>query len=270
MVYHVQFLEKTSEEIPLYFVLFLFYERKKEIASKIKKRGVGMSIHQGHRQRLKDRFLKEGLDHFNDLYVLELLLYYCIPRVDTNPIAHALLDHFGSLTAVFEATAEELQKVPGIGENAATFLTLIPQVGRYYQIKRAETGDILTNPRQFCRYLAPYFIGRDNETVFLLSLDAKCKVLGCKMVGVGSVNSANIPIRRVVEIALSANATSVVLAHNHPSGLAIPSHDDIQTTLRLAKAMNAVEIVLLDHIVVADSDSVSMVESGYYRPGMEL
>lgn len=227
-----------------------------------------MSIHTGHRQRLKDRFLKEGLDQFEDLYVLELLLYYCIPQKDTNPIAHALIAHFGSLTAVFAATPEELQKVPGIGKNAATFLSLIPQVGRYYQIKRTEPGKILHTIDQCGNYLVPYFYGRENETVFLLCLDAKCKVLGCKLVGEGSVNSANIPIRRVVEIALNTNATTVILAHNHPSGLAIPSDDDVQTTLRLAKAMDAVEITLADHIVVADDDFVSMAQSGYYRPGM--
>ena len=227
-----------------------------------------MSIHSGHRQRLKDRFLKEGLDNFEELYVLELLLYYCIPRIDTNPIAHSLLDHFGSLTAVFGATPEELQKVPGIGENAATFLALIPQVGRYYQVKRAEAGAILRTIAQCGNYLIPFFLGRENETVFLLCLDAKCKVLGCKLVGEGSVNSANIPIRRVVEIALNTNATTVVLAHNHPSGLAIPSHEDIETTVRLSKAMATVEITLADHIVVADNEFVSMVQSGYYRPSM--
>ena len=228
-----------------------------------------MSIHSGHRQRLKDRFLKEGLDHFEELYVLELLLYYCIPQKDTNPIAHSLLDHFGSLTAVLEATPEELQKVPGIGKNAAAFLTLIPQVGRYYQIKRAEPGDILRTIEQCGNYLVPYFYGREHETVFLLCLDAKCKVLGCTLVGEGSVNSANIPIRREEEIALNTTAPTLVLAQNHPSGLALPSADDIQTTLRLAKAMEAVEITLADHIVVADNDFVSLCQSGYYRPGME-
>lgn len=228
-----------------------------------------MPIHDGHRQRLKERFLREGLDHFDELYVLELLLFYCIPRKDTNPIAHNLLEHFGSLTNVFEATVEELQKVPGISQNTAIFLSLIPQTGRYYQIKRAEPGQILHTIDQCGRYLVPYFYGRENETVFLLCLDAKCKVLGCKMVGEGSVNSANIPIRRVVEIALNTNATTVVLAHNHPSGLALPSADDIQTTLRLAKAMAAVEITLADHIVVADNDFVSMTQSGYYRQEME-
>lgn len=226
-----------------------------------------MSIHTGHRQRLKDRFLKEGLDNFEELYVLELLLYYAIPQKDTNPIAHALLDHFGSLTAVFQATPGELQKVPGIGANAALFLNLIPQVGRYYQVKRSEPGDILTTIQQCGEYLVPYFYGREHETVFLLCLDAKCKVLCCKLVGEGSVNSASIPIRRVVEIALNANATTVVLAHNHPSGLALPSADDVQTTLQLARAMDAVEITLADHIVVADNDFVSLAQSGYYHPG---
>ena len=228
-----------------------------------------MSIHDGHRQRLKDRFLREGLDNFDDLYVLELLLYYAIARKDTNPIAHALLDHFGSLTAVFEATPEELQKVPGIGQNTAVFLSLIPQAGRYYQIKRAETGDILRTIEQCGNYLVPYFYGREHETVFLLCLEAKCKGLGCKLVGAGSVNSANVPIRRVVEIALNTNATTVILAHNHPSGLALPSDDDVQTTLRVAKAMEAVEITLADHIVVADNDFVSMRQSGFYALGME-
>lgn len=225
-----------------------------------------MSIHNGHRQRLKDRFRREGLDNFDELYVLELLLYYGIPRVDTNPIAHRLLDHFGSLTAVLDADRDELEKVEGMGKSASTFLSLITQVGRYYQVKRSEPGEILRTTEQCGNYLVPYFFGREKETVFLLCLDAKCKVLCCKKVGEGSVNSASIPIRRVVELALSANATSVVLAHNHPSGLAIPSADDILTTQRVAAALDAVEIFLSDHIVVSRDDYVSMVQSQYYRP----
>lgn len=226
-----------------------------------------MSIHKDHRQRLRDRFLKEGLDNFDELYVLELLLFYCIPRVDTNPIAHRLLDYFGSLNNVLNATAEELEKVEGIGKNTSTFLSLITQVGRYYQVKQTKPGKILRTIDQCGNYLVPYFFGREQETVFMLCLDAKCKVLCCKMVGEGSVNSANIPVRRVVEMALAANATTVVLAHNHPSGLAIPSPDDIQTTQKLAAALATVEIVLADHIVVSKDDYVSITQSNFYTPG---
>ena len=206
------------------------------------------------------------MDNFDELYVLELLLFYCLGRKDTNPLAHELLARFGSLNGVFNATAEELERVPGVGEHVSTFLTLIPQVGRYYQIHQTQTGQILRTIQQCGKYLTPYFYGRENETVFLLCLDAKCKVLACKMVGEGSVNSANVPVRRVVEMALNANATSVVLAHNHPSGLALPSEDDIQTTIHIARAMAAVEITLADHIVVADNDFVSLSQSGYYHP----
>ena len=225
-----------------------------------------MSVHTGHRQRLKERFRKEGLDHFEEHQVLELLLFYCIPRIDTNPLAHSLLDRFGTLAQVLEAPVEELEKVPGIGTNAATFLSLTTAVGRYYLVNRSMQTVFLQTIEKCGAYLQPYFYGRRNETVYMLCLDAKCKVLCCKEVGEGSVNSAGIPIRRIVEIALGANATSVILAHNHPSGFAVPSGEDVQTTRRIAMALDAVEIELVDHIVYADEDYVSMAQSGYYYP----
>jgi DNA repair protein RadC len=225
---------------------------------------MSQSIHTGHRQRMKERFLSEGLDHFTDIQVLELILFYCIPQKDTNPIAHALLNHFGSLSQVLEASPAELQKVKGIGENTATFLHLITQVGRYYLVDRVQRLEILPTIEACGNYLVPRFFGRKVETVFLLCLDAKCKVLCCKEVGEGSVNSAGISIRRIVETALGANATSVVLAHNHPSGLALPSEEDILTTKRLYMALQTVDIVLADHIVVAEGDYVSMAQSPKY------
>ena len=226
-----------------------------------------MSIHDGHRQRMKERFLREGLDHFSDIQVLELLLFYCIPRQDTNPIAHALLDRFGSLSQVLEAPAEELCKVPGIGQSAAVLLSMVLPINRAYERNRAENVQILAKVEDCGSYLVPYFHGRRNETVFLLCLDAKCKVLGCRKMGEGSLNSASVPVRRIVETALGMSATTVVLAHNHPSGLALPSGDDVQSTYRVAAALNAVDINLADHIVVADGDYVSLTQSGLYRPG---
>ena len=222
-----------------------------------------MSIHKEHRQRMRERFLAEGLDHFTEYQVLELMLFYVIPRRDTNPIAHALIDRFGSLSQVLEAPVEELEKVDGIGPNAALLLNLITAVARYYAVNRTEKQKILRTIEDCGDYLKSFFVGRRSEMVYLLCLDAKCKVLGCREVGEGSVNSANVPLRRVVEIALGLNASSVVLAHNHPSGLALPSGEDIATTQRVAAALSAVDVHLVDHIIVADDDFVSLVQTGY-------
>ena len=224
-----------------------------------------MSIHAGHRQRLKERFLKDGLDNFEEHQVLELLLFYGIPQRDTNEIAHELIQKFGSLSRVLEATPEELSEVKYVGDNVTTLFQLITAVARYYQVSCAMREEILTTIDACGRYLVPFFYQRPNETVFLLCLDAKCKVLACEKVGEGGVNSAGVPIRKIVELALKENATSVILAHNHPSGLAIPSGEDVQTTRRVALALDAVEIGLVDHIIVADNDWVSLVQSGLYR-----
>lgn len=224
------------------------------------------SIHKGHRKRLKERFRREGLDRFDEIQVLELLLFYAIPQKDTNPIAHALLDRFGSLDQVLDAPVEELEKVDGIKENASTLLSLITAMARYYMVSRTTKNEILLSVKACGDYLLHHFYGRRNEMVYVLCLDAKCKVLCCREVGEGSVNSATVPIRKIMEIALNVNATTVILAHNHPSGIALPSGEDVQTTRRLGAALAAVDITLADHIVVADDDYVSLVQSGLYQP----
>ena len=221
------------------------------------------SVHKGHRQRLKQRFLDTGLDSFTDVQALELLLFYAIPQKDTNPIAHALLEHFGSLSQVLDAKVEDLETVSGISEHAATLLRLVTELGRFYQVDSAQRTEALTSLDACGAYLVPRFFGRKLETVFLLCLDAKCKVLCCRELGEGSVNAASISVRKVVEAAISSGATSVVLAHNHPSGVALPSADDVQTTRRIAAALSAVEVRLIDHIVVAEGDFISMAQSGY-------
>ncbi len=223
-----------------------------------------MSIHDGHRQRIKHRFRSDGLDNFDEIHVLELLLCYCVPRRDTNQLAHDLLKRFGSLSLVLEAPREELEKVPGVGENISTFLSLTTAVCRYYLVNRGASTEILTSAEQCGKYMVPYFYGRRNETVFLLCLDAKCKVICCREVGEGDVNSAGISVRRIVELALGVNATTVVLAHNHPGGVALPSAEDVLTTKRIARALLTVDILLLDHIIVSDDDFVSLGLSGKY------
>lgn len=225
-----------------------------------------MSIHDGHRQRLKDRFLKEGLDGFTEVQILELLLFYAVARKDTNPIAHTLIKEFGSLSAVLDAPVKRLMQVEGVSIHTATFLNLVKATGRCYEVSKNGLSDKPLRTVEDCgAYMTAFFQDRKNETVVLLALDAKLKVLGCRQICEGSVNYASVPIRRVVEMALETGASSVVLAHNHPSGLALPSTDDIQTTRRLAMALKSVDIELVDHLVVADGDYVSMAQSGYYH-----
>lgn len=224
------------------------------------------NIHKDHRERVKSRFRAEGLDHFAEVHALELLLFYAIPQGDTNPVAHRLLDHFGSLAQVLNAPAEELEKVKGVGKHTSTLLNLTRDLCRYYMIQEQKACDILQSTRACGEYLVPYFVGKRDETVCLLCLDSKCKVICCKEICSGSVNATAVSVRKVVEAALNANATSVVLAHNHPTGFALPSDEDLLTTLRVGRALDAVGVVLADHIVVADSDYISMAESGLYNP----
>lgn len=225
-----------------------------------------MSKHDGHRQRLRERFMAEGLDNFTQEQVLELLLFYSIPRVNTNELAHDLVTHFGSLSQVLEAPVDELMKVPGIGESSAVFLHLISEASRYYQINRNMHEKVLNTLDKCAQFLIPHFVGRRNETVFLLCLDAKCKLLCCREISEGTVNAAGVSVRKVVEAALAVNATSVILAHNHPSGVAVPSPEDVMTTQRVADALRTVDIVLADHIIVSDDDYVSIRQSKLFSP----
>lgn len=227
-----------------------------------------MSIHEGHRQRVKDRFRRDGLDGFEGHQVLELLLFYCIPRRDTNEIAHRLLERFGTFDRVLDAPVRELEKVEGMGKNSAEFLALIKGVGRYYQIKCMTNNKILASLESCGEFVSAFLRGKANEALCLLCLDAKCKVLDCRLINEGVANSVGVPLRKIMEIALSTNATSVVIAHNHPSGLATPSTEDIQTTLKVAKALRAADVILIDHVIVAEEEYISLVQSGLYSPDM--
>lgn len=225
-----------------------------------------MSIHREHRRRVKNRFLSEGLDHFEELHALELLLFFAIPQGDVNPRAHRLLEHFGNLHQVLEAPPEQLMQVEGIGEHTAILLGLVKGLSRKYLIGYEEKNIQLQTLEDCGKYLMDRFLGKRDESVMLLCLDAKRAPLCCRVVSEGSVNTAEVSVRKVVEAALAVNATSAVLAHNHPSGIALPSMEDIVTTRRMGMALDAVGITLEDHIVVAGRDYVSLAQSGYYDP----
>lgn len=221
-----------------------------------------MSIHDGHRQRMRQGLIDRP-DGFPDHTLLEILLYYANPRGDTNPTAHHLMERFGSISGVMDASPAELMKVPGVGEHTVALLKLTKELGGRYQIDRVSMGEQVRTTKDACRLLKPYFYGARQERIFLLCLDGKGKSLAVRAAGEGNVNTVEVVARNVVEAALSLNASAVILAHNHPSGVALPSADDVTTTRRLYQTLSLVNVTLLDHLIFADGDAVSMRDSGY-------
>ncbi|WP_297196119.1 JAB domain-containing protein [uncultured Flavonifractor sp.] len=224
-----------------------------------------MGTHDGHRQRLKTEFLARP-DSFPDHKLLELLLFYANPRSDTNPLAHELLERFGSLAGVLDASPEELQKVKGVGEHAAVLFKAAKELSGRYLTVRTQMDDIARNSRDYFSQLRYYFFGAQRELLYLLCMDGKHKVLGIRKLGEGNVNSVNITPRLLAEAALSLNAAAVVLAHNHVSGIALPSDEDIATTESLAPFLAKLGIELVDHVIFVDDDMVSLRDSGFYKP----
>ena len=222
-----------------------------------------MGIHDGHREKMRQRFMTGGLDAFADHEILELLLYYAIPRRDTNPIAHALMERYGSLPAVLAAPMEDLKRTEGIGESAAVLLHLVPQVCRRARLAQVGEDQVLNSSERAGAYLLECFDGESREVIYQLCLARMGKLLACKRLGEGSVASADLDVRRLVENAILTGASAVILAHNHPSGVALPSDGDYTATMRVRAALNAIGIELADHIIVADGDFVSMADSGY-------
>lgn len=221
-----------------------------------------MSIHDGHRERMKERFAEYGLESFNELNTLELLLFYAIPRRDTNELAHALLDRFGSLAGVFDASVRELESVSGVGHNTALLIRLIPEINKRCAVSRTRDITVFDRPGVSGRYLTARLGAEKAEKALLLCLDPKKQLISCTEISSGVVDSVSINVRQIVEIALKNRASSVILAHNHPSGNPAPSRDDELLTRRIRDALQLVEIRLDDHIIVGGQGWFSFTESG--------
>lgn len=221
-----------------------------------------MPVHEGHRSRKKEQFRAHGLDAFADHEVLELLLYYAVPRQDTNPIAHRLMEKFGSLDAVFAADRAALEEVEGIGENASTLLSLMFPLMRRIRASSGAYETILSDTEQAGAYFLDLFLGEREEKLYEACLDAKGRLLACHLVAEGDTDSVQLNMRKIVENALKCGASSVLLSHNHPSGVALPSPADNATTLSVFDALRTVGVELADHIIVADDDFVSLRHNG--------
>ena len=223
------------------------------------------SIHAGHRKRTKEEFMARGLEGWPDPKVLELLLYYAIPQGDVNPLAHRLVDTFGSLAGVFNATPDQLTAVKGVGEHAACLIKLMTALGGRYQADCSDLGTILDTTERLGEYLKPEFFGQRNEITVVLCLDAKNKVLLCRRLAEGNADSTSMSLRKIMEVALSCNASQVVLAHNHVSNIAAPSQNDILATRIAYDALQQIDILLRDHLIFAYDDFVSLRDSGIFK-----
>ena len=223
-------------------------------------------VHTGHRKRMREEFLRTGAAGMEDHRLLELLLFYAIPQGDVNPLAHRLVDHFGSLTGVLHATYDQLVKVKGVGHNTAVLLQLIPAVAARYMRQNASFEHQIVDLWQLRELLEPYFFGQRDEVAYLVCMDGNSRLLATRKLGEGVVDTVQIATRKVLEAALDCNASQAVLAHNHVSGVAVPSNADVDTTLRLKRVLaESVGITLVDHLIFAGGDMVSMAQSGLLR-----
>lgn len=218
--------------------------------------------HEGHRKRMRQRFQAQGLDGFAAHEVLELILYYAIPRADVNPLAHRLMDAFGSLHGVLEADVHDLMKVEGIGGNAAVLLSLFGHVDRQLERSRSQQRKKLRNRQEACAHCLGLLAGLREEHLYLVCLNAQMEVVQNALIARGTLNQVPAYPRLVAEAALRANAHAAVLCHNHPGGLAMPSQQDLEMTASLGQMLQNLDVLLADHVIVAGEEALSLAGCG--------
>ncbi len=221
--------------------------------------------HAGHRLRLKKRFRREGLDNFETHNILELLLFFGYPQKDANELAHDLLNRFGSLSGVIDAPYNELLAVNGVGENTATLLKLIPPLSRTYLEDKLNDKTRLDSCDAVGEFLLAKYRFRQDELFSVLCLDQNCRLINWEQISSGTANVTAVNTRKVVEAVMRTSANAVVLAHNHPNGLAVPSPDDISSTATIVDMLDVLGVKVLDHIIIAGEDYVSLASSHQYK-----
>lgn len=221
---------------------------------------MGKKLHEGHRQRVKTRYLTEGLDAFEEHQVLELLLFFCIPMKDTNELAHRMIQEFGSLACLFEADLKDICKRCGVSENTAILVSLIPSLSRRYFKGKWGDKPVLNSSTKAGEYAMSLFTGRTYEAFFVICLDSQNRVNYAALLHEGTLNEVSVYPRLVVEMVLRHQANSVILAHNHPGGSLNPSADDIELTKRIKAALDPISVKVVDHIIAAGDKYTSFKE----------
>lgn len=221
------------------------------------------NAHDGHRERLRERFMKTGFDGFEAHEILELILFYSQPRGNTNETAHALIDRFGSVRGVFDADEKELAKVKGMGNQSVVFLKLVLQLAKAYDLSHSDF-EYLDTTKKICAYFFSSFKNIRKEQLQMVCLDDRLRVIGRFVVAEGGLSIVPLNTRKIVEQCIRSECEMIIIAHNHPNGTATPSKEDISATTRLAKALRDVGIELLDHVIVDAKTAISMYDEGYF------
>lgn len=222
------------------------------------------NLHKDHRQRVRARYLADGISSMADHNIIELLLFYGIPYKDTNDIAHELTERFGDLNGVLDAPVEELMKVNGVGENTAILIKLTHDIAAAYSERKTFSKSPVTTEDRFSEYLKMKYAGETREISYMLFVDAHGRVMKCVKICEGSPESVTVDNRTIVEAAIRNNGNTVILAHNHPTGFAVPSTADIKSTADVIPLLKSINVTLIDHIIVADGDCFSMAKSKKY------
>lgn len=219
-------------------------------------------MHSGHRERMRERFRKHGFETFHNHEIIEMVLYSTIPRRDTNPIAHTLIERFGSFSAVFDAPFDELLKVDGIGEATALSIKLFPAVTSAYLTDKTITKKMkIIDDQTAYKYFYTKYVDKTKEMPSALYLTNSGKVIMWEKVGEGMLTYTEVAIREIAETAIRYNCSKVVLCHNHPTGIAIPSVEDYNSTRAVTQMLKTIGVDLVDHIVIGGDDYVSMKNS---------
>lgn len=211
------------------------------------------SIHAGHRERIRARYRRSGMDDFAPHEVMEYVLTFAMPRGDVNETAHNLINRFGSIAAVLDAPEEELLSCDGVGEVTACMLRSLPDIFRRYALDKAEVGEPFDTIGKIGDYLHALYVGLTFERVYLMLLDNGMRLIDCIPIGDGAINSTAVTIRTIAEHCLFRHAASAILAHNHPRGLAIPSGADLEVTRNVDSALEIIGVQLLEHVIVTEN-----------------
>ena len=213
---------------------------------------------------MRTRFRATGFDGFQQHEILEMLLFYSCPRIDTNGLGHELIDRFKSLKGVLEADIDELMTVDGIGENSAVLIKLVQQMGIIYISDDATVKtQTFASPEKLRELFRFRFLGESEECLMVACFGKKLNLLGCDRVSDGGLSSVGVDIRRIVETAIRYGSDIIALAHNHPTGTAIASAEDVRATKAVISALEPLDIHVVDHIIVAENCTMSMRDSGY-------